>query len=135
VESGLITADFLRRRLETLRQSGYNILPLGEGIERLYAGTLPERSVVLTFDDGFFDFYWMALPVLQEYQVPATVYVSSYYSLFQRPVFDPMLAYLLWKGGNKTLDLPEVLPESVVLTPENQTNVCVSASPGIPPLL
>jgi peptidoglycan/xylan/chitin deacetylase (PgdA/CDA1 family) len=117
-----ITVDLLRRRLETLRQSGCNILPLGEAVERLHGGALPARSVVLTFDDGFFDFYRKAAPVLREYQAPATVYVSSYYSPLERPVFDPMLAYLLWKGAGRTLDWPEVLGNPVSLTSKNQSN-------------
>jgi peptidoglycan/xylan/chitin deacetylase (PgdA/CDA1 family) len=117
-----ITADHLRRRLEMLRQSGCNILPLGEAIERLHSGILPAQSVVLTFDDGLSDFCQKAAPILREYQAPATVYVSSYYSSFQRPVFDPMLGYLLWKGLGRTLDWPEVLGDSVSLTSENIAN-------------
>jgi len=117
-----ITAELLRRRMETLRQSGCNILPLGEAVERLRDGSLPPQSVVLTFDDGFFDFYRKAAPILREYQAPATVYVSSYYSLFERPVFNPMLGYLLWMGGGGTLDWPEVLGSSVSLTPGNQAD-------------
>jgi peptidoglycan/xylan/chitin deacetylase (PgdA/CDA1 family) len=116
-----MTAGLLRQRLETLRKSGCNILPLGEALERLRKGDLPARSVVLTFDDGFFDFYREAAPVLREYQAPATVYVSTYYALLERPVFDPMLAYLLWKGSGGTLDWPEVLGDPVSLTPANQT--------------
>lgn len=117
-----VTVDLLRRRLEMLRQSGCNILPLGEAVERLLAGTLPPRSVVLTFDDGFFDFYRKAVPVLQKYQAPATVYVSSYYVSLERPVFDPMLDYLLWKGAGRTLDWPEVLGDPVFLTSENRAH-------------
>ena len=39
--------------------------------------TLPERPVVLTFDDGFADFYTEALPVLKRYSFAATLYVAT----------------------------------------------------------
>jgi peptidoglycan/xylan/chitin deacetylase (PgdA/CDA1 family) len=108
--------------METLRKFDCHVLPLGEAVERLYNGSLPARSVVVTFDDGFFDFYRKAAPILREYQAPATVYVSSYYSTFERPVFDPMLDYLLWKGAGRTLDWPEALADPVSLTPANRAN-------------
>jgi len=38
---------------------------------------LPERPVILTFDDGFADFYIEALPVLREYNFVATLYVAT----------------------------------------------------------
>jgi peptidoglycan/xylan/chitin deacetylase (PgdA/CDA1 family) len=115
-----ITVDLLRRRLETLRRLGCAILPLGEAVERLRAGSLPPRSVVLTFDDGYYDFYRQALPVLREFGAPATVYVTTYYSQLQRPIFPIMLSYLLWKGLGRTLDWPEVLRDPVDVTPENR---------------
>jgi peptidoglycan/xylan/chitin deacetylase (PgdA/CDA1 family) len=36
---------------------------------------LPERTVVLTFDDGFADFYSSAAPVLRKLKLPATLFV------------------------------------------------------------
>ncbi len=38
---------------------------------------LPERPVVLTFDDGYADFFTAALPVLQKYGFPATLYMAT----------------------------------------------------------
>lgn len=40
---------------------------------------LPERPVVLTFDDGFADFFSTALPILQRYGFSATLYVTTAY--------------------------------------------------------
>src|ERR1700726_3393531 len=40
----------LEQRLELLRKGFYSVLPLDEALQRLRAGTLPRRSVVITFD-------------------------------------------------------------------------------------
>ncbi len=89
---------FLRRRFELIRDSGCTVLPLGEGIERMHAGTLPPRSVVITFDDGFHDFAAAAVPLLGEFGFAATNYVSTYYSMNQRPIPALALKYILWRA-------------------------------------
>ena len=92
-----VTPAFLRRRLEVLRELGCHVLPLGDAVEQLQAGTLPPLSVVLTFDDGFYDFYAAGVAVLEEFEVPATNYVSTYYVQKQRPLLHLGLRYMLWK--------------------------------------
>jgi peptidoglycan/xylan/chitin deacetylase (PgdA/CDA1 family) len=111
-----VTPETLRRRMELVVEERCNVLPLSEGVERLQKGTLPPRAVVITFDDGFYDFYSTALPILESFGFPVTLYLTTYYVEFNRPVFDPMGLYLLWKGRHKqTLEWPEVFPAPVAL--------------------
>ena len=88
----------LRERCETLRRGDYTVLSLDEGVRRLRDDTLPARAVALTFDDGTYDFFARAVPILRNFGFPATVYVPTYYTRFQRPVFDTIISYLAWKG-------------------------------------
>jgi peptidoglycan/xylan/chitin deacetylase (PgdA/CDA1 family) len=88
----------LESRLRMLRDGGYNVLPLDEAVRRLYEGTLPPRSVTLTFDDGMFDFRERAWPLLQEFGFPATVYLTTYYSDYQKPIFALLCSYVLWRA-------------------------------------
>jgi len=43
------------------------------------SSSLPDKPVILTFDDGFVDFYNSAFPILQEFHFPATIYVVTDY--------------------------------------------------------
>jgi peptidoglycan/xylan/chitin deacetylase (PgdA/CDA1 family) len=98
-----VSPQTLRDRFASLKQGGYAVLPLGEALERLRAQTLPARSVALTFDDGTYDFYREARPLLQEYGFPATVYLTTYYSLLERPVFNLICSYMLWKRRGEVI--------------------------------
>jgi peptidoglycan/xylan/chitin deacetylase (PgdA/CDA1 family) len=104
--------EVVRRRFEILRSHGCHVLPLGEALNRLYAGTLPPRSVVITVDDGPYDFYRIGFPLAREFGFPVTVYLTTYYLEFNRPVFDPMCSYLMWKGQGRPLELPELKTSS-----------------------
>lgn len=95
--------DF-ERRLEILKKRRYSVLPLGEAIERIHARDLPPKSVAITFDDGAYDFYRRAWPLLRAYEFPATVYLTTYYSEYNRPVFNTAASYLLWKARGRILD-------------------------------
>jgi peptidoglycan/xylan/chitin deacetylase (PgdA/CDA1 family) len=111
-----VTPETLRRRMELVVQERCNVLPLSQAVEQLQKGTLPARAIAITFDDGFYDFYSTALPILESFGFPVTLYLTTYYVEFNRPVFDPMCSYLLWKGRHKqTLEWPEVFPTPITL--------------------
>ena len=55
----------------------FNVLPMDEALSRLRAGTLPTRSVAITFDDGYADNYTIACPILIKHGVKATFFVAS----------------------------------------------------------
>lgn len=100
-----ITPGRFRERLTFLRDKGYNVLPLAEGLSRLRSGTLPARAVAITVDDGTYDFYSQALPILNEFRYPATLYLSTYYVEHQEPVFDGICEYMQWKASRRvTID-------------------------------
>jgi peptidoglycan/xylan/chitin deacetylase (PgdA/CDA1 family) len=55
----------------------FNVLPLSEAIDALRADRLPPRAVCITFDDGYRSVHDLALPVLREFGLPATVFVTT----------------------------------------------------------
>ena len=113
----------LRERFEMLKEGGYHVLPLGEGLERLHRHDLPPRSVVLTFDDGTYDFHKLAFPLLREYGFPATVYQTTYYCSRRMPVYSLICSYMLWKKREATLNAaPSIgVADDIRLdTPENR---------------
>lgn len=107
-----VTREFLLRRFNMLRNEGYVVLSLGDAARLLMQGNLPPRSVVLTFDDGFYNFYTTAAPLLEQFGYPATVYLSTYFVIHQRPIVGLTLRYLLWRARHKILE-PNLLPGQV----------------------
>ena len=100
-----MSAEGFRSRMQLLKKSRCAVLPLDEALQRLYANDLPDRAVAITFDDGTSDFYTKAFPLLKEFEFPVTLYLTTFYSLYQKPVFDLICSYLVWKGRGRTLDL------------------------------
>lgn len=67
--------------LKELKEQGYDSF-FAKDIPFLLDGVtfLPPRSIVLTFDDGYEDFYTTVFPLLKKYHMRATVYVIADYT-------------------------------------------------------
>ncbi|MBL8362820.1 MAG: polysaccharide deacetylase family protein [Rubrivivax sp.] len=57
----------------------FHVLRFDEAVHRLRAGTLPERALAITFDDGYADNHEVALPILSRHGLPATFFVTTDY--------------------------------------------------------
>jgi biofilm PGA synthesis lipoprotein PgaB len=67
-----VTERNFRDHVQWLLDHGYHFISLQQVIDA-HAGkaVLPEKAVLLTFDDGFESFYTRVFPVLKEYHIPA----------------------------------------------------------------
>ncbi len=69
-----------RRQLTGLLSRGYRAWPLRQILEHCAASKpIPPRTFVVTFDDGYDNFYHYAWPVLKELGIPATVFIATAY--------------------------------------------------------
>ncbi len=60
------------KQLIWLKQNGFKSFTLSELVK---LENIPEKSVVLTFDDGYEDNFTNAFPLLQKYDFKATIYI------------------------------------------------------------
>lgn len=73
-----VTVERFREQMAVLAEGGYSVLTTGDYVARRRSGVpLPERFVVMTFDDGLRDFLTGAFPILDAFGFPATLYVVA----------------------------------------------------------
>lgn len=71
-----VHVEQFRRQMAYLRHNT-NVLSIPELVEGLHTDSLPPGATAVTFDDGFKNFATLALPVLEKYQIPAMVYLTT----------------------------------------------------------
>lgn len=74
----VVSQELFMEHLDMLVELGWVGLTVGQLTELTLAGApIPERAVVLTFDDGFRNFTSNAWPLLKARGLPATLYVTA----------------------------------------------------------
>lgn len=107
-------ADF-RGHLEYLRDNDFNVIGLDSLISSLQSGqAVPERAVVISFDDGYISIYEEAFPMLREFDYPFSLFLST------EPINNEQRNYMSWEQiremseagviiGNHMIDHPYML--------------------------
>ena len=73
----VIREDLFREQMKFLKDNGYNPLTMDQLYDYVVNGTaVPEKPVVLTFDDGYADTYSIVYPIMKEYGFAATVFIN-----------------------------------------------------------
>ena len=102
-----VNTDDFEMHLAFLKQH-CSVIPLRNVIECLQSGErLPERSVALTFDDGYEDNYTDAYPLLMKHNLPATMFVSAGLLDGTTPLWHDALEMLLAGTKRSSLILDE----------------------------
>jgi peptidoglycan/xylan/chitin deacetylase (PgdA/CDA1 family) len=99
-----VTPEHFAGHLEILRLRCYP-MPLQEMIKGAQDGSLPDRAVAVTFDDGYADNLEDGRPLLERYEVPATVFLTTSYLGGGREFWWDDLERLLLLPG----ELPRIL--------------------------
>lgn len=95
----VIPTSLLKNDFEYLKNNGYTPVKIKDVLDFTKGnGDLPEKSVVITFDDGQRSFLTKVLPLLEEYNFPANInIVGSLVDLYsENGETDDRYAYLNW---------------------------------------
>lgn len=109
--------DTFRTLMERL-SARYYVMALDEAVLKIREGSLPERVIALTFDDGYLDNFYCALDILLQRGLPATFFVpvcqvegqtaywwDELYFFMKRSPKD----FCLWARGNTPASIQTVV--------------------------
>jgi peptidoglycan/xylan/chitin deacetylase (PgdA/CDA1 family) len=112
-----VSPENFEQHMETLAEAG-TALSLPDFVARQRAGELNPGSVCVTFDDGYLDVFTNGLPILQRYQIPATIFLVA--GQLGVPFWWDRIANLIFAA--------DCLPETVQLpTPQGEPLDVVTA--------
>ncbi len=73
------TVETFRWQMELIKKF-FQPLSISAAIDHINNGTLPDNSICVTFDDGYINNLVVATPVLNELNIPATVFIATAFS-------------------------------------------------------
>lgn len=101
-----VSPEHFAQHLETISDFA-DIVPLRKLKDRLTAGQSARPAVAITFDDGYADNLHIALPLLERFNAPATVFVCTAWTGRERGFWWDRLAEILFES--------EILPAGLEL--------------------
>ena len=95
----IVSPDLFEKDLQYIRKKGYTPVFMKEVIDYVNGtGFLPKKPIVLSFDDGYYNNYYYAFPLLKKYNMKAVISIVGKLSddFSQTPDENPSYAHLTW---------------------------------------
>jgi peptidoglycan/xylan/chitin deacetylase (PgdA/CDA1 family) len=99
-----VSPPHFAEHLQVLQKLG-SVVRLQQLNQTLKNNLRPHRQIVITFDDGYTDNLYNAKPLLEQYEIPATIFLTTGYMQQEREFWSDELERILLQPGI----LPEVL--------------------------
>ena len=72
-----VSAEDLEKQILYLKQKGFVFVSLDNILSWTTGDISLHKAVAITFDDGYADFEMQALPLLEKYKIPATLFITG----------------------------------------------------------
>ncbi len=101
----VVSPDLFESDLKYLKERGYSFVGIQELIDFVYSGApLPKKSVVITFDDGYYNNYLYAYPLLEKYDAKIVISViGKYTDLYDGEKPNAYYSHVTWDMINEML--------------------------------
>ncbi|MBF0478526.1 MAG: polysaccharide deacetylase family protein [Candidatus Omnitrophica bacterium] len=100
----IVPPEMFKMQMEYLKKY-YSVISLEELIEKLPKNELQPYTAVITFDDGYYDNYEYAYPVLKEMDFPATIFIPTGFIESGLSFFWDEVAYMIFNTRRESFQL------------------------------
>ena len=130
-----IKPETLWKRLTYLKKH-YEIISLEEAVRQHDDGAIKPGQVVLTFDDGYYNFLSQAAPILRSFDATATVYMISNHMITGAPFHAPLIRDLVFLSSREQLSqaAPGIHTPHALCTSQDKASLIRSALQYMEPL-
>jgi peptidoglycan/xylan/chitin deacetylase (PgdA/CDA1 family) len=125
--AGMVTLqNTFDKQMKYLKEN-FNVISSQVLIERLKnKKNLPPRSIVITFDDGWRDNYLFAFPVLEKYNLPAIVFLSTDYIGTCKMLWFQVVNFILDAQVLTSQKMTDILDRFPQISPEEKRSIVQS---------
>ncbi len=107
-----LSPEQFREQMEYIRDNDFTVWRLDRLLDALrHHNEIPERTVAITFDDGYSSIHDTALPMLQELDFPFALFLST------QPIDDGQRGYMSWDQIRELSDAGVMIANHMVSHP------------------
>lgn len=106
-----INADIFREQMKLIKKS-FSVMSLSDICKYKEYGETPENAVVITFDDGYYDFYKYAFPIISDLDLPVTLFITTGFVNGDLWLWPDHIKYALINSKVNSIELPGI-PETL----------------------